>query len=102
MLEVLQTYKEMNRIPDVEGMPRLEHYLRKAEGWQEASFNSHFLSNMAQFNLSISAAERLAEEESRSSKDSLHSSKTLKHKPSMNIYTHREVNELMEREKYLN
>ena len=49
MLDVLETYKEMNRIPEYEGLPRLQLYLRKAEGWQEVAFNSHFLSNMAQY-----------------------------------------------------
>ena len=34
MLEVLETYKEMNRIPDYDRLPKLDYYLRRAEGWQ--------------------------------------------------------------------
>lgn len=52
MLQVLDAYKYMNKIPSHEKLPKLDYYLDKAEGWENPTFDQLFKSNQAQFNRS--------------------------------------------------
>ena len=101
MLEVLEIYKTMNRISESQVLPQLDEYLRRAEGWQEASFNSNFLTNMLPFSREGSSRQAVAPRSSSRSIDSAKTEKITTPKAKVNIYTHKEVNSLLEREKYL-
>jgi hypothetical protein len=124
ILSVLETYRRMNQIPLCDGLPQMSSYLRQAEGWEEQSLNSNFLnlSHQAhQYSSQQYPSQQLPSHQypsqqypyqqysssqqprdfvlfERGSPTLSESHKTVKRSPSMNIYTHRDVNRLLESE----
>lgn len=105
ILRVLSSYAKANRITRKEGLPRLADYLRQAEGWEEYSYNANFLNNLGRGQIDNSQMGKFSfRESSHDENESVASSrKTLKNTPSFtpnfNVYTHKEVNEILSREK---
>ena len=79
----------MNNIRDHDKLPKLEYYLDKAEGWEDASFDNLFSSDIAQFDRSSKPLQSFNLPDF--DKESVNSAKTRKNNHYMNIYTTKDI-----------